>query len=605
MPTAETQVKESNYSRYMAAPVNHPSSYPTVQSPDPRWYRSVAAWVGRIILPSQEERQKVMGALLEVYQAPEAYSHLIGKTVWLRWKQDPITNTRFWGVTQQVIFNEESEQFVADGFVLPTRVDNWALVNPLESIAGSHPYDDIIVRLPEPVTVEETQPNDGENNGQDDSQVILFVPHEPVQTTGRFYALVRFEGPAEGGNDLYRVVHYDTKAGEFTGLTEDVRLPTVVDNMDTVNPSMNKGIEQSPGNDLGWYVYGAQDKEGVFVVQAIAPREFVRVAPQKTLVGLKEAEQYLKPKTWISTADKGTFSSTLLCQDGADPAATLAQWQVGDTALLIHLYGGIGGNKKEKYASGPLYWGHFAFGTATIIQEPFADEPVFDIVYRQVYVQNPDGLTAGALHWTRYAGDRQFGWLGTRPLQEILVKLDCFTDQYDFGTIQRSAVEQMINHLEVMTARYRIADGRGGIRVTAANNCAQDSNQALYAAIKEIDHTLRGRADIQMWREQNVEEAARLDRLLNLGDDLRRALLPMGTARADWEWGAATLGSSLSQRPLKNISTALRSWRTLFPSITVRTLAKVFLRAGATLWVLRTNQVGGHDPDIEPIIPNM
>jgi predicted Abi (CAAX) family protease len=90
-----------------------------------------------------------------------------------------------------------------------------------------------------------------------------------------------------------------------------------------------------------------------------------------------------------------------------------------------------------------------------------------------------------------------------------------------------------------------------------------------------------------------------------LGNDLRRILLPWGTARADWEWNAAILGSSLSQNPLKDISIGLRSWRTLLPSVAARTLARVFLRHGASLWVLRTNQVGGHDPDIEPLIPNI
>ncbi|MEX0271077.1 hypothetical protein AB3R30_18225 [Leptolyngbyaceae cyanobacterium UHCC 1019] len=32
-------------------------------------------------------------------------------------------------------------------------------------------------------------------------------------------------------------------------------------------------------------------------------------------------------------------------------------------------------------------------------------------------------------------------------------------------------------------------------------------------------------------------------------------------------------------------------------------IAKQFLDQGATLWVLRTNQIGGDNPDIEPIAP--
>ena len=48
---------------------------------------------------------------------------------------------------------------------------------------------------------------------------------------------------------------------------------------------------------------------------------------------------------------------------------------------------------------------------------------------------------------------------------------------------------------------------------------------------------------------------------------------------------------------------ALASWRTLLPRLANDVIARIFLQLGATLWVIRTNQVGGHDPDIEPIAP--
>jgi len=34
-----------------------------------------------------------------------------------------------------------------------------------------------------------------------------------------------------------------------------------------------------------------------------------------------------------------------------------------------------------------------------------AGEPIFDIVYHQVYVHNTNGMIAGAQHWSRYVGD--------------------------------------------------------------------------------------------------------------------------------------------------------------------------------------------------------
>ncbi len=45
------------------------------------------------------------------------------------------------------------------------------------------------------------------------------------------------------------------------------------------------------------------------------------------------------------------------------------------------------------------------------------------------------------------------------------------------------------------------------------------------------------------------------------------------------------------------------SWRTMLPRLASKTIAKQFLQEGASIWVLRTSQVGGYDPDIEPVAP--
>ena len=52
----------------------------------------------------------------------------------------------------------------------------------------------------------------------------------------------------------------------------------------------------------------------------------------------------------------------------------------------------------------------------------------FEIHYHQVYTHNAQGLTAGTFDWTRYMGDRQWGFLGTRPTSDILVRLPAFTE---------------------------------------------------------------------------------------------------------------------------------------------------------------------------------
>ena len=78
------------------------------------------------------------------------------------------------------------------------RVDGWPRVDPLESVAGAHPIDDVVVRLDGPVQVE--------RGGRDTPR--LRIEREPAQITGRFYALVTFDGPAGDGDDRYRVRHY-------------------------------------------------------------------------------------------------------------------------------------------------------------------------------------------------------------------------------------------------------------------------------------------------------------------------------------------------------------------------------------------------------------
>jgi predicted Abi (CAAX) family protease len=610
--------RRTSYFRFLEADFNHPAYYPLGRPPDPARYRPAATWLGRLILPRREERDAVRGALFEVHLADAHFAHLVGRTVWLRWTETPATHRRFWSVTRQVIFDRTATKAAAGGNVLPERVNNWPDVNPFESLAGSLPADEVIVRLPEPVEVVEAggDGSPGERGGAAPSPpAILYTPRVPVQVTGRYYALVRFLGPeapqAPGDGapgergDRFRVAHYDAAAGDFAGPEEVVRLPALVPDQNGHLRSTSRGIERSPANAAGWYVYGAPDAGGTFVVQALAPRALLRLRPGRVVVGREAARAYLKPKGWQAEATKGTCTTAFLCPDGADPQEAQAAWKEGDAALVIHLWGLIGGKKPEPSARTPLAWGHTSFGVARVVREPLAGELVFDVEYQQVYIHNGDGVIAGAQHWTHYTGDRQFGWLGTRPVQDVLVKLDSFTDPFDFGWRRVSALDELANQLEAMTARYRIADGRGGTTLTPVNNCSQDSNQALYAAIKGIERTVTTRADVLDWRDRNPAEAQRLDRLLDLGHGLRRALLPLGAARADWEWGTTTLGTGLGDHPLRAVGLAARSWRTLLPSVAVRAVAGVFLDHGASAYVLRTNQVGGEDPDIAPFVPNV
>ncbi|MGF1458481.1 MAG: CAAX protease [Leptolyngbyaceae cyanobacterium] len=594
--------KPSNYTYYRQSPLCQPSYYPLMQSLDRMLFQPVGPWVGRLILPSKQARLQVQGALLEVHHAPPDYAHLTGQTLPLRWcLERPEVKRLVKAVTRDVNFSADAEYSSKfGGMVLPNRINRWRQVDPLESLAAGHPVDDITVML-----------GKVEVRGDRDGNPALYTHHQPVEVSGRYYALVQFIAPVD--TDQYRVRHFNAATRQFDGPEAVFSTPLALLAKDYGSyPSTLNQVENSPCNEQGWYVYGAQDHQGQFVVQAWMPRSLVRLQPDRVVFGGKQTYRYIRKEAWSDIAtQKGQVASVLgTPRDNGSTAAiqaAIADWQVGDRALVLHTYGGIGGTKKEPAAATPIFFGHFAFGVAEVIQDPLADEPRFDIRYYQVYTQNTDGLVAGTLHWSRYLGHRQLGWLGNRPTCDILLKLPCFTEDYDFAGDRRSPLRRMEAFLMAMTARYRIGDGTGATYVGPANNCSQDSNQALFAAIQQVGRAI-GRGDVQLqqrqkWQQEHPEQATRFAQLQRFGKELKQTLQPFGKPRADWETNEFNLGSTLEDKPLENLMLGISSWRTLLPRKAGDTVAKTFLDYGAAAWVLRTNQVGGHDPDIEPIAP--
>jgi predicted Abi (CAAX) family protease len=175
-------------------------------------------------------------------------------------------------------------------------------------------------------------------------------------------------------------------------------------------------------------------------------------------------------------------------------------------------------------------------------------------------------------------------------------------------------LEVLNRQLEIMTARYRIGDGTGATYVGPANNCAQDSNQALYAAIRaiqvaiqvnptEIPHAIKTNPEFKNWLLRHPEYATSFKQLVKLATVLRHQLLPFGVARADWQNSTASLGSSLEDSPLQQVFKALVSWRTILPRKAGDTVTQIFFKQGASVWILSTSQVGNLDRDIAAIAP--
>jgi predicted Abi (CAAX) family protease len=482
-------------------------------------------------------------------------------------------------VSRDVFFSADADYSLRhSGWIEPVRLNHWPQVGPLESLAGSRPTDDMIVALLGPVEI-----------SVDGDDTVLHIAREPAQISGRYYGLIRFIGPA--GEGRYRVAHFNKASRTFDGPEEIVSMPPAVADLEHRAPSSSRAIERSPLNADGWYVYGAPDAHDMFVVKSLGPRALLRAQPSKTIAGREAAWRCVRKDVWGDVAArKGTILSTFLA-GGDRNAAPADVWREGDAALVIHTYGGIGGLQCEAAAKGPVYFGHFAFGEARIVHDLLADEPRFDIHYHQIYSHNTDGIIAGTLHWSRFLGDRQFGWAGVRPTCDILLRQDSFTSEFQLDAAHRDSVlDMLVLQLEAMAARYRIGDGTGATYVGPANNCAQDSSRALFETLNAV-------------HDRNEENPEFREQLKRLTEDLRARLMPFGSARPDWSKNEFNLGSTLEDAPFQQLVLGLMSWRMLFPRFASDTIVGAFLKHGASAWALGTDVIGGERPEIEPIAP--
>jgi predicted Abi (CAAX) family protease len=564
-------------------------------------YKQIALWHGRLILPSNEQRQPYGSVFFEVINAPKKYQDFIGKTAFLKWSTNRQVQFFVHAVSQDIKFTKPTQKSQESGNIHPDRLNGWRNVGPLETLAGSRPEDSVTVMLRRPVIVI----NDNSSDQQE-----LIIDREPVQIIGRLCALVSILQRPEPDSDKFIVRHFSKTSQQFDGAAEIIRIPQVQPDKNGIARSTNHQIEQSPLNPYGWYIYGERDEDNIFVVQAIEPRKIAQLIPDETHFGLKKSLAYLREENWLNTtAQKGQAKRVLLTPNDARENDSISPWEEGDTGIVIHSFGGIGGKKGEPAPLG-IVTGHFAFGVAKVVRDRFTSELRFDIEYKQVYAHNPDGIVAGSSKWQSYMGDLQRGWLGDRPVCDIICKLDCVCCDYDFDGIILSPLTELNQQLDIMMARYRSGDGTGASLVTPATSCVQDSSQAIYATIKKITAEIESNPQIQDWLKTNpaAAQTQRFNQLVDLGESLEKVLIPLGVVRPDWRTNARLAGIDSELKKsffagIANLIKAAISYRTMLPRRTQDAIAKILLKQGAFLWIIRTNQVGGCDPDIEPIAP--
>jgi predicted Abi (CAAX) family protease len=606
----------SNYELSQKEPFNQVSNYPAIQIIDTSLYQPTGTWVGRLILPQKAllGQNNQDWVWLELYHAPLEGKVLIGKTIRLTWNQTPYTQSYRQAVTTDVEITPKAKNYQAKGNIIPTRLDGISEVGPLQSLAGSRPKDDLMIRLESVIVSEDKQGNP-----------LLLTNLEPIQVTGIFYGLVKIVAPQEPASkdlkpqhcpgekpcpsDYFQVRHYNSTTGNFDGPEEIIRIPQQPPDRNGRFVSSSRNLQNSPLGEAGWYIYGAKDSQGIFTVQALKPRSLFQLKPNRIITNRKEAVDYIKKQNWEDTPQRqGTFQSVLLNPLASSAENALNQWQEGDRTLVIHLFGGIGGDKAEPIFAGTVT-GHFAYGLGEVIRDPFTKELQFDIIYQQIYAHNTQGIISGSLDWTAYTGNLQRGWLGTRPISDVMVNLDALGEPIEFNGNKFYFLRELLKQAQILSARYRTGDGTGLAAVTPASSCVQDSSQALYIAIEQLKEQIFKLPNLQEWLQNKPQdtESKQFRAFIELGKDLLDNLTPRGVVRPDWQNNAEYLAGIGDQKPVPQISfgNILDSWNTMLPRQGHDQVSRIFLDHGASLWFLRTNQIGGENPRIKPIAPTI
>lgn len=583
-------------------------------------YRDNGEWIGRLILPTVPEIEAFQTNLsasecppdwvwIEIRHAPDAQKSLIGNKVKLTWQKGSQIEKDNCRVTGDIKFTKATIDSQNKGILHPERLNGRSGVGSLLSLAGARKNDDVLVRLDNVQTI-------ANNNG---NLTTLMISKEPMQITGELRGLVkiinRASSPAAEANattscpsggscqgEYFQVQHYRLASRQFDGKLETIRIPQIPAKSNGLFPSSIRELANSPAGNMGWYISGDRDADGTFTVEAIEPRSLYSLATQPPTRG--DGLVYLDREHWQNTPQqKGSLSRVDLANSATQPP------KLGDKALLLHLFGGIGGNPADVPGVWKTVTGHFAFGVATVVRDEFTEELRWQVEYNQVYAHNPDGIVAGRQDWLTYMGSLARGWLGTRPVADMLVSYRAIANDYNFDGITISPLAELQRQLYIIAARYRTGDGTGSASVTPATSCVQDANQALFATIRQINQQVRSQPQIAAWLQTHPDSDSthRFQELATLGKDLDKYLLPLGIVRRDWQTNTEKLAGIADRRfsSESNPLAGLLTWRTMLPRGTQDGLAKLFLDHGARISVFNTYQVGGIHPDIQPIAPTI
>jgi len=565
-----------------------------------RFYRPIAPWSGQMILPTVDQRAADGSVPFLVYSSPQR--DLVGTVLRLAWDGSTSENAWFDQARPDVVFDQKARELGERfGCRFPTALDGWRRVSPLESLPANRGEGTIEVVLANPVL----------RNG------VLYVTREPVQMNGTRVCLARFEGPADGNRR--RIRHFNPRTGFFTGPEEVVTVLPAMGKPGVPPQTSTDAIERSPSNAQGWYLYG-RDARGGFLVESIEPRQVTMAWAPCAVSGREPIKQYVSHQHFEYFMQPGAVRVSVFEPrkdqepnvSGAGMTAYASKvWPVGTRALLIHLFGW------RKFADGPagtedslseafdLVTGHFSFGVAEVVADPFTGEPRWDIEYKQVYGHNREEIVSGSMKWHAYMGNLQRGWMYSIPVSDTIVRIPEL-DSYDIDGTVVDPLQGLLRQLDRMMSLYRVGGGTGCAIIRPDISCVQDSHCALYAGLCALVDNLARRPDVVRWRAAkgpDDEEVQRFARLEGLAKDVERSILSNGIVQANWKDFVRSPLGTRNPSKIQSFINTLVSLNTVFPRAAHDNLLHVAADHDYPMWNILTVQAGGTMPGVIPLKP--
>lgn len=517
------------------------------------------AWIGRPILPTADQRISQGEILFEIKQAPagEDADQWVGKTVRLAWSDAPKI-----APLDHVTFDKQTLKSKQQSNVHPDRLEGWTGISPLESLAGGHNQDDLLVKLPA-------------NTALQLDQGRLLIHDAPVEVAGTHGLLIDVE----------------QADGQHLRLSNHKVLDTTLSER-RYDASKIEGSYLATGN-LG---------EQGFELAALRTPDLLLNQSTSNKTDRKDCIEYVKRGAWAQTSAKANqVERVLLNPLGADNP-----FKPGEKYLVLHLYGEVRGLHGDAERPLGVVPGHFAYGTAKVHDNPVTNSAEFDIEYRQIYAHGPQGVLSGAQDWDAYMGDVSSGVYANRPNCDLVVRHPALQKEHQIAGHSFSFFDALEEEASRMEARYRTGDGDGLAKVTASNSCTQDSAQAMFSVLHRLDSMAKD-SGVREFLNSHPDDLASKDfeAMVGLGESMREVLTPVfGLAPSRWQANADGINGKVPAGGfLSQMAAALVSWRTVLPRKHHEAMAEALLKNDAQMMAVVTHGMA-FPKDSNPVSPN-